>query len=157
VAHALKAEIRRKIKGLIAVVDRRAESAAIVKHIESLLPADGLILAFQPLPDEPEITPILDRLRKENRLILVPMDRETRSIVPPDRPIAMILVPGRAFDRCGTRLGRGGGAYDRILAGLQAPKIGVAFACQIVDSLPRESHDVPMAAVVTSREIIRIG
>jgi 5-formyltetrahydrofolate cyclo-ligase len=69
----------------------------------------------------------------------------------------MILVPGRAFDRAGTRLGRGGGAYDRILAGLQAPKIGVAFACQLVENLPREPHDVPMDAVVTSREIIRIG
>jgi 5-formyltetrahydrofolate cyclo-ligase len=157
VAHALKAEIRRKIKGLIALVDRRAESAAIVKHIESLLPAAGLILAFQPLPDEPEITPILDHLTKENRLILVPPDRRTPELAPADRPIAMILVPGRAFDRAGTRLGRGGGAYDRILAGLQAPKIGVAFACQLVENLPREPHDVPMDAVVTSREIIRIG
>ena len=66
-----------------------------------------------------------------------------------------ILVPGIAFDESGNRLGQGGGWYDRVLA--EAPralKIGVAFECQIVAQLPRESHDVRMDFVITERRCV---
>ena len=70
----------------------------------------------------------------------------------PAPPPDLILVPGLAFDRRGGRLGRGGGMYDRFLAGVTAagvPTIGVGFACQLVPEVPRERHDVPLDAVVT--------
>lgn len=69
-----------------------------------------------------------------------------------------ILVPGRAFDASGNRLGRGNGGYDKWIAeqrekGILMQLIGVALECQIVDSVPVESHDVRMDAIATARGI----
>lgn len=63
----------------------------------------------------------------------------------------VILVPGVAFDRDGARLGRGGGYYDRLLASVPASarRIGVCFACQIVERVPVEPHDVALDEIVT--------
>lgn len=64
------------------------------------------------------------------------------------------LVPGIAFDRSGNRLGRGKGFYDRLLEGADGVKIGVAYDCQIADSIPSDIHDVSMDYVVTESQII---
>lgn len=53
------------------------------------------------------------------------------------------LVPGLAFDRRGSRLGMGGGWYDRVLAHVPI-NVGVGYSWQIVDEVPIESHDVKM-------------
>ena len=73
-----------------------------------------------------------------------------------DWPLAypkILLVPLLAFDRAGHRLGYGGGYYDRTLDFLRANStvraIGVAYAGQEVDELPREDHDHPLDAVIT--------
>lgn len=61
----------------------------------------------------------------------------------------VVLVLGLAFDRRGVRLGHGKGYFDRFLATTAALPIGVCFAAQVVERLPREPHDVAMARVVT--------
>jgi 5-formyltetrahydrofolate cyclo-ligase len=63
----------------------------------------------------------------------------------------VVLVPLLGFDKHGTRLGYGGGYYDRTLASLgKKPKlVGLAFAAQEIDDIPRDGHDVPLDAVVT--------
>ncbi|MCR5696397.1 MAG: 5-formyltetrahydrofolate cyclo-ligase [Marinilabiliaceae bacterium] len=62
---------------------------------------------------------------------------------------ACIIVPGVAFTRNGQRLGRGGGFYDRFFEQhSNIHKIGIAFNCQIVDSLPIDPHDVAMDEIV---------
>ena len=60
-------------------------------------------------------------------------------------------MPLLGFDRYGTRLGYGGGYYDRTLAHLQKrPRlVGFAFARQEIDRIPRQPHDVPLDAIVT--------
>lgn len=65
--------------------------------------------------------------------------------------IGLFLVPGRAFDPKGVRLGRGGGHYDRALAkrGRTAAVLGLFFAQQEVAELPTEPHDILLPAVVT--------
>ena len=65
--------------------------------------------------------------------------------------IDLLLVPGMAFTRCGLRLGRGGGFYDRLLARLElrAVTLGVCFEAQIFAELPCEEHDQRVARVVT--------
>jgi len=63
----------------------------------------------------------------------------------------LLLVPLLAFDRLGHRLGYGGGFYDRTLALLQVPAIGIAYAGQEVASLPRGPHDMALAMVVTEQ------
>jgi len=73
--------------------------------------------------------------------------------------IDLALVPGVGFDRRGGRLGYGGGWYDRLLAqpGWRCPIWGLALACQIVDELPLDAHDHPVAAVVSETGILRFG
>ncbi len=67
----------------------------------------------------------------------------------------VFLVPGLAFDPAGTRLGRGGGHYDRALADHPAAlRIGLACDAHIQSSLPRDPWDQPMDAVVTERRVL---
>jgi len=47
------------------------------------------------------------------------------------------------------RLGYGAGFYDRFLAQVQVPKVGLAFEMQRISALPVEPHDVPLDFVVT--------
>lgn len=68
----------------------------------------------------------------------------------------MVLVPLLGFDRQGTRLGAGGGYYDRSFAFLRSvPRparpllIGVGYDFQEVDVLPPAPWDVPVDLVVT--------
>ena len=64
------------------------------------------------------------------------------------------LVPGLAFTQDGGRLGYGGGWYDRLLgkASAQAPKIGIAYAFQLVDELPSEPHDIRLTSVASCED-----
>ncbi|MBN1670137.1 MAG: 5-formyltetrahydrofolate cyclo-ligase [Kiritimatiellae bacterium] len=73
---------------------------------------------------------------------------------PVDR-VEFVVVPGVAFDRSGTRLGRGGGHYDRLLAECPGFKAGVAFEFQVLHEIPRAPHDVRMDAVVTEANVYR--
>ena len=71
----------------------------------------------------------------------------------------LIIVPGLAFDRRGTRLGMGGGYYDRLLAlprYKNSLRLGLAYSFQLVDSLPREDWDVPVHAVCTEQGMLWI-
>lgn len=68
----------------------------------------------------------------------------------------MVIVPLLAFNRQGYRLGYGGGFYDRLLATLSVPTVGVAFAVQEAAALPCEEHDVRLGWVVTESEIVHV-
>jgi 5-formyltetrahydrofolate cyclo-ligase len=89
-------------------------------------------------------------------LIADPMStRSPRSLrqlklVEPNR-ISVVIVPGVAFDPDGYRMGFGGGFYDRYLPKLRTTTriFGICFDEQIYSSLPAESHDQRMDAVVT--------
>ena len=66
----------------------------------------------------------------------------------------VLLVPLLAFDATGTRLGYGGGFYDRTLAALATKlAIGIAYAGQEMEGVPRESSDQPLDMVVTERGV----
>jgi 5-formyltetrahydrofolate cyclo-ligase len=81
----------------------------------------------------------------------------------PDRPaiplaeLDLIVVPGRAFDSAGRRLGRGGGYYDRLLAqpGLRAVTAALAFDCQVVEHVPAAAHDRTVDLIVTESRTLR--
>lgn len=72
--------------------------------------------------------------------------------------IDVVVLPGVAFDRTGTRLGRGGGHYDRLLARLprRSLRVGLCFAVQLVAGVPREPHDRRVEVVVTEEEVVRV-
>ncbi len=70
--------------------------------------------------------------------------------------IDAVLVPGSVFDRCGGRLGYGGGYYDRFLASIpSASRIGLAFDLQLIERVPLQKHDQLMDWTITEREIIK--
>ncbi len=71
----------------------------------------------------------------------------------------LVLVPGLAFTPRGLRLGMGGGYYDRLAADSvmrDAPRIGFAYAAQIVESLPAGPWDMPMHALCTEKGLLWI-
>ena len=76
---------------------------------------------------------------------------DTRSI---DSKIDLIVVPGVAFDRQHSRLGRGKGFYDRLLSTLHVPTIGICFDFQLFQSIPTEKFDKKMELIITEKEII---
>ena len=64
-------------------------------------------------------------------------------------PITLVIVPGRAFDNNGNRMGRGRGFYDRLLPRLpHAIKAGVCFDCQKLPSVPTDDNDFKMDFVI---------
>jgi len=67
----------------------------------------------------------------------------------------VLLVPLLAFDREGYRIGHGAGYYDMTLAALRARgpvlAIGVGYAAQGVERLPRAEHDERLDGVVTEQ------
>ena len=72
--------------------------------------------------------------------------------------LSVLFVPLVGIDREGYRLGQAGGYYDATLAAmkyrLQAKTVGVGFACQLVDRLPREAHDLPLDGFVSEAWIL---
>jgi 5-formyltetrahydrofolate cyclo-ligase len=70
----------------------------------------------------------------------------------------ILLVPLLAFDRSGHRIGYGAGYYDLTIAQLRASKpiaaIGIAFAAQEVETVPRTAFDAQLDLVLTENETI---
>ena len=66
---------------------------------------------------------------------------------------------GFLFDIGGHRLGRGGGAYDRMLTALkrQATFVGLAFELQILERLPTDEWDQQIHYLITEKRIIDCG
>ena len=62
----------------------------------------------------------------------------------------VVFVPLLGFTASGERLGQGGGHYDRWLAANpDVIAIGLAWDCQLVETLPVEAHDRPLEMIVT--------
>lgn len=64
---------------------------------------------------------------------------------------ALLLVPALAVGRDGTRLGRGGGSYDRALARVAAatPVVALLHDGEFVDVVPGEDHDRGVTGIIT--------
>jgi 5-formyltetrahydrofolate cyclo-ligase len=149
------------------------------------IPAGALVSGFLPIRGEVDPRPAMERLARRGHPLALPVVLEDRttmifrawapggplvpasfglSVPPPDAPVvdpAVMLVPLSAFDRRGYRIGYGKGHYDRAIERLagRGPllEIGIAFACQEIDTVPAEAHDRPMRWVVTEAGAIRCG
>lgn len=79
----------------------------------------------------------------------------------PEQPVETLdafVCPGLAFDPFGTRLGRGGGFYDRALdlARAGTPRVGVCFEAQRAPELPREPHDIVMTHLAGESGVVAV-
>ena len=97
-------------------------------------------------------------LHKNKFGILEPSLNEKNSIDPVK--LDVIFLPVVGFDRSGSRLGMGGGYYDRALAftkvsKLDKPKlVGLAHSIQEIKSINRQVWDIPINFIATEKEII---
>ena len=70
----------------------------------------------------------------------------------------LIVIPALAASADGTRLGQGGGWYDRALTHRSpgVPVVAVIFDDEVVEAgiIPAEPHDVPVDAIVTPTRTI---
>ena len=69
----------------------------------------------------------------------------------PIEELALIVVPGVAFDLAGHRLGYGRGYYDRALATCRADcvKVGFAYDFQLLTTLPAAKYDQALSTLMT--------
>lgn len=126
------------------------------------------VAAFVPLRTEPASTVLLDALHDRGVRVLVPVVRDDRDLDwadwevgsqcagPPRGPdlitdADVLLVPALAVANDGTRLGRGGGSYDRALRRVPAgvPVAALLYESELVAALPKDEWDIPVTAVVT--------
>lgn len=171
--------LRRRILGVAgAAGDHGTFGASGHRLVAALLQAVGdaaLVASYVPLPDEPDpgglgLPVLLPRLLPNGELAwvraggpLLPGLRGTRCPAGAPVPLALadaVVVPALAVDRRGTRLGRGGGSYDRALPAARpgVPVVAVlAHDEELVDELPREAHDVSVTAVVTPSGLHLLG
>jgi 5-formyltetrahydrofolate cyclo-ligase len=154
---ALRSEMQKQLRTPTSE-DRQSLSDEICERIlemEQWAGAQNVIL-FTPLPSEPIITPLkLDCDARKVSCVTIPQSPKSESDLHLPEIIDLILVPGLAFSKDRHRLGRGGGFFDRLLAGpaAKAFKVGICFSFQLLDTIPTEAHDVVMDVIVTDREI----
>lgn len=65
----------------------------------------------------------------------------------------LLVAPCLGFDARGYRLGYGGGFYDRTLARLRVPVVGVCHECAQVSGFEPGSHDRPLTALITEARL----
>jgi 5-formyltetrahydrofolate cyclo-ligase len=175
---------RRRRRSPAEIADARRRIAA---HLVPLGASGVTVCAYLPLPTEPLDPAVPAELAGLGARVLVPIAtrdaplewcaweegatrRGSFGIAEPVGPrlgahavaeADVLLIPALAVDRRGTRLGRGGGHYDRSLArdDISGRLIAVVFDDELlVDILPRDPLDRPVTEVVTpSGGIRRLG
>lgn len=68
--------------------------------------------------------------------------------------IDVVLVPGVAFSRSGSRIGFGKGCYDKFLKNLEATKVGFCYDFQVSDEFLSSEFDIEMDYLITEKEFI---
>ncbi|WP_142827824.1 5-formyltetrahydrofolate cyclo-ligase [Planococcus soli] len=89
----------------------------------------------------------MDQLEVVYMKLQEPIVSKTAYIKP--EAIDLLIVPGVVFSKQGFRIGFGGGYYDRFLVNYEGITRSLAFDCQIAESIPVESHDLPVQGIYT--------
>lgn len=173
----LRDEITARIMAM-TTKDRAAESESCCRKIRETSESFDTICGYAPLPSEVDVSPLLRELLNENFSIYFPRMEQERmvfrrindfeslmksycGILEPsmdcekllDGSKLIALIPGRAFDLQGGRLGRGNGGYDKWIRSVRSVNphavfVGTCFECQIVQNVPMEAYDERMDAVI---------
>lgn len=179
-----KATLRRTLmerREAMPVVVRQTASAVIAAHLAALIRAEKprAVALYLPIKGEVDLTslpklapdavyalPIIGAARSMSFHIWTvdsPLTANRFGILEPKggREVHLglgdlILVPSVAIDHHGTRLGYGGGYYDRYLAQSAASAIGVVYQDFFLRTLPAEAHDYPFARIATGEGIVEV-
>ena len=160
--------------------DAEAIAAAASVFLDTLaLPREGpggqqaygskpCLAIYRSLPTEPPTEALAEMLHTRGAMVLVPemlpdkdLDWHELRADGSEGPglgsdaigdAQVIFTPALAVDHSGTRLGQGGGSYDRALARRHPHAVVVAIVNDdeyAVQPLPRDAHDVRVSAVIT--------
>lgn len=177
--HLLRTAIREHRRARCAR-ERVEAGTAIAEHASEIVSDAGCVAVYAARSTEPETVPLMDHLHRRGIDVLLPMlgpglsrdwayhrAGDALEVRAPGRPpdpagpglgvtalqrADVVFVPALAVDRTGTRLGQGGGWYDRVLEHRRpdAPVVAIVFADEVSDGpLPRASHDRPVDGVLT--------
>jgi len=178
-----KEERKRLIAARMALLaaEREAMDEAIREQLAAQIgPAEGRVIsAYWPFRAEPDLRPLLRRVRDEGARVALPIvvakgqplifrewlpgSKLARGVwnipYPEDGPEVVpdvSIAPVVGFDAGCYRLGYGGGFFDRTLASLpQRPRcFGVGYESQRIATIHPQVHDIPMVAVVTEQGVV---
>ena len=180
---ALRALLRARRTAHVAAIGAQAAEAAAQAAAALLLPhipEGAAVSLYLAMHDELDPGPLLAALHARGHDIALPtlIDRTTMRFLAwapgdttehgpmgllqplpsaPELAPDLIVTPLTGFDRHGGRIGYGAGHYDRAFQRYPgAHRIGFAWAMQEVEHVPRDPWDVPLHAVVTEKEFVRI-
>ncbi|MGA2028972.1 MAG: 5-formyltetrahydrofolate cyclo-ligase [Verrucomicrobiota bacterium] len=178
----IRAELEKKTEE-----KRRLDSKKLCAKLkgQSFFQAAATVLFFAPLPNEADVWPLLEESLAAGKTVALPRFDSARKnysacrvqhlimevvsgqfgIREPDPDcieipldqLDLILVPGVAFDLHGHRLGRGKGFYDRLLTEAGGVKCGMTFDEQVVNEIPKESHDIHMNFILTPTRCVTVA
>jgi 5-formyltetrahydrofolate cyclo-ligase len=159
--HALVRKTRARSIAAYVPVGSEPGGSDLPDRLLAALPPGGRLLLPVLLPDNDldwaELTPTAG-LVAGPRGLLEPSG--PRLGVDAVRSVDLLLVPALAVGRDGTRMGRGGGSYDRVLNRLPDPDpvpspglgpltVALLHDGEDVDVVPAEPHDRRVHAVIT--------
>lgn len=179
----------RKTRKMIPARERVRRSRDVCRNLRGLLDStgearvDSPILVFAPMKEEIDLWPWIKEGWKRGRKQYFPLIREgtisfyqassaadlepglwgirepVRRANPYQSGSAVAIVPGLAFDVSGSRIGYGGGYYDRFFLGhRELIRIAVAYSFQLSsDPIPQEDWDQKMDYIVTDEQAIDCG
>ena len=165
-------------RAALSEAERAAAGRLIRDHVLEMpeVSAAGTVAAYYSIGTEPDTHSLVFALWKRGSYVVLPVllpDGDLdwasyegpdslapgpRGLLQPVEPVRgpgtvaradVVLVPALAVGTSGTRLGRGGGSYDRALArvGGQVPTIGLVYDGELLPSVPAEPHDAAVRAV----------
>lgn len=140
------------------------------------------IAAYLAAPGEPDLSHALRRWHQRGHRVVVPLcapqhqltwvlwhpDVEVgvSALAPVPEPVGaapasaqdadLVLVPALSVGFDGTRLGQGGGYYDRFLADHAGLHVGVVLDSEVVQSVPAQPWDAVLDAVWTPSGVSRL-
>jgi len=179
---ARRRELRAGRRATAAGRDVDAGGTRLAGYVGQLLDDLGLgagavLTSYVAVPGEPPTAPLHAALAARGIRVLVPItlpdfdldwaDVDDPTAAPLGRDAValadLVLAPGLAVDSAGTRMGQGGGCYDRALPRRRpgTPVLVLLHPGELLDPsappLPREPHDQPVDGVVTEDGIRDLG
>ena len=174
VKRALRAQLRAERRERAPLRDREADAAAIAEAGLGVVDETGVrpgewVSIYESTPVEPPTHALVAALQARGIRVMVPITLPDLDLdwaeAGAGEPLGkdavgrarVVFAPALSLDRDGTRMGQGGGCYDRVLPrSPRARVVALVHPWEVRDEpLPREAHDLPMAEVLTAEGEVR--
>jgi 5-formyltetrahydrofolate cyclo-ligase len=146
----------------VAMLFAAVRGEAPARGLDALLRSRGWAVAYPRVASAREarmeawLTESFEAMEPGSFGIPEPLPARCAAVAP--EKLALVIVPGLAFDREGHRLGMGGGYYDGFLPRCPlAAKLGLCWPWQIVERVPAGPLDVRVEGVLSGDQGLRLA